>query len=99
MGRVLANWWFAHLYLQINCTDPALLILAVTLSAVLLSLQAPISVVPVQEHLMVYKGFLGGQLSGYVFQRHLRCRYFHEQRLMGTQRAKLTPGACTHADE
>jgi len=96
MGRVLANWWFAHFFLHANCTEPALLLLAVALSAALISLQAPISVVPFQERLMVYKGFLGGQLSGYVFQRHLRCSYFHEQRLSGSRRAKLT-GAATPA--
>jgi len=95
LGRVLANWWFAHFQLHWNCTDPALLMLAVALSAALLSFQAPISLAPFQERLMVYKGFLGGQLSGYVFQRHLRCSYFDEQRLIGTSRAKLKTRAAT----
>ena len=95
MGRVLANWWFAHFQLHLNCTEPTLLMLAVALSAALASFQAPISVAPFQERLLVYKGFLGGQLSGYVFQRHLRSGYVHERRLMGTQRAKLTTGAAT----
>ena len=96
-GRVLANWWVANFQLHSNCTEPALLILAVALSAALLSFQAPISLAPFQERLLVYKGFLGGQLSGYVFQRQSRCNYFHEQRLMDTQRAKLKTGAARTA--
>ena len=99
-GRVMANWWFAHILLRLNCTDPAILLLAVALSAALFSLQAPITLVPHRERLFVFKGCLGGQVSGYLLERALRCRYLREQHALGAiQREGASAGAAAARSE
>ena len=98
-GRVAANWWFAHISLRVNCTEPSVLVLAVATSAALFTFQAPITLHPHRERLMVYKSFLAGQVSGFLLERALRCRYLSEQQSLGTQRAEATAGAAAALSE
>ena len=93
-GQVMANWWFAHLIMRLNCTDPAITLLAVALSAALASFQAPITVVPHRELLMVCKAFIGAQLCGYTIEKAMRRRYLTMQQTLGAQRAE---GNCNGA--
>ena len=89
-GRILGNVFFANLQLRINCTDPAILLLAVALTAALHTFQEPISLAPHRESLMVYKGVLGGQVGGYFMERALRLGYLRQQQTSRTPCAAAT---------
>ena len=78
-GKLLANWVFACLFLQINATHPLLKLLAAVTTTALMCYQLPISLTPDLEFIMCRKGIAGGMVGGYVLEHSLRTNYLHSR--------------------